>query len=117
MPDGTFSTSMTSETLHALHKNLSRIELAQLEASPALFVDEILALASDSAALVLNFASVEDLAYSISIEDWIATLALISESSKKLLEVLRGYSMVRRASNTIARGVFPVTNHLHAFLI
>jgi hypothetical protein len=116
MPDGTFSTSMASETLRALHKNLSRIELAQLEASPALFVDEILALASDSAALVLNFACVEDSAYSISTEDWIATLALISESSKKLLEILRGYSMVSRASNTIVWCGFPVTNHLSAFL-
>jgi hypothetical protein len=115
MPDGIFSTSMTSETLRALHKNLSHIELAQLEASPALFVDEILALASDSAALVLSFARVEDSAYSISTEDWIDTLVLISESSKKVLEVLRGYSMVRRASNTIARCGFPVTNHLNAF--
>jgi hypothetical protein len=60
---------------------------------------------------------VEDSAYYISTEDWIATLVLISESSKKLLEVLRGYSMVRRASYTIARYGFPVTNHLSAFFI
>lgn len=117
MPAGTFSTSMTSETLHVLNENLSRIELAQLEASPELLVNEILALASESSGLLLNFARVEDLTYSLSTEDWIASLVLISQSSKKLLELLRGYSMVRVAAHRITRYEFTLTNRVHVFLI